>query len=128
MALADPPTRPPWPDYLAVWRWHFSAGLFCIPFVCFLSITGAIYLFNPQVVALLDRPYDHLRAEQTAAPSRVAQAALTANPGWSLHDYQLPRTATSAAQVILGRDGVERRVYVDRGTLAILKTVPEESR
>jgi hypothetical protein len=30
--------------YNAVWRWHFYAGLFCIPFIIWLSLTGTIYL------------------------------------------------------------------------------------
>lgn len=38
-----------------VWRWHFYAGLFCVPFVIILSLTGAAYLFKPQVEAFLDR-------------------------------------------------------------------------
>ena len=43
------------PSYAAVWRWHFYAGLFCIPFVLWLSLTGSIYLFRPQVEALIER-------------------------------------------------------------------------
>lgn len=38
--------RQPWLNYRTVWRWHFYAGLFCIPFVIWLSITGSIYLFK----------------------------------------------------------------------------------
>jgi uncharacterized iron-regulated membrane protein len=116
------------PDYRTIWRWHFYAGLFCIPIVCFLAITGAIYLFNPQVVAWLDQPYDALKTVQSAPPSQSVITALTANPGWTLHDYQLPLTSHSAAQVIIGRNGVERRVYIDRGNLKILKTIGEEDR
>ena len=26
--------------YRALWRWHFHAGLFCIPFVIVLALTG----------------------------------------------------------------------------------------
>ena len=44
--------------YRTVWRWHFYAGLFCIPFVLWLSLTGTIYLFKPQVEKFLDRNYD----------------------------------------------------------------------
>jgi uncharacterized iron-regulated membrane protein len=128
MTHAARSARRPWPDYRAVWRWHFYAGLLCIPFVCFLSITGAIYLFKPQVDAWLDQPYDRLPAAQTALPSQSVQAALAANPGWTLHDYQLPSTIHSAAQVLIGRHGEERRVYVDRATLKVLKAVPEEQR
>ena len=37
--------------YRALWRWHFHAGLFCIPFVMVLALTGSIYLFKPQIDA-----------------------------------------------------------------------------
>ena len=29
-----------WPDYRAVWRWHFYAGLYVIPFLLMLAVTG----------------------------------------------------------------------------------------
>jgi uncharacterized iron-regulated membrane protein len=32
-----------------LWRWHFLAGLVVCPFAILLSITGAIYLFKPQI-------------------------------------------------------------------------------
>jgi hypothetical protein len=32
--------------YRAVWRWHFYAGIFCIPLVIWLACTGSIYLFK----------------------------------------------------------------------------------
>ena len=41
--------------YRALWRWHFHAGLFCIPFVIVLALTGSIYLFKPQIDAFADR-------------------------------------------------------------------------
>lgn len=51
-------------DYRTVWRWHFYAGLFCIPFVLWLSVTGTIFLFHPQIQHWLDRLYDHLSITQ----------------------------------------------------------------
>jgi uncharacterized iron-regulated membrane protein len=35
--------------YRTVWRWHFYAGLFVIPFMMVLAATGIIYLFKPQL-------------------------------------------------------------------------------
>ena len=59
--------------YNAVWRWHFYAGLFCIPFVIWLALTGSIYLWRPQIEAVLDRPYDHLATSgPLAPPARMA--------------------------------------------------------
>ncbi|CAA9396313.1 Uncharacterized iron-regulated membrane protein; Iron-uptake factor PiuB [uncultured Leptolyngbya sp.] len=39
--------------YRTVWRWHFYAGLFVIPFLLMLATTGIIYLFKPQLDALM---------------------------------------------------------------------------
>ena len=58
-------------DHRTVWRWHFYAGLFCIPFVLWLAITGTIFLFHPQIQQWLDRPFDHL---STAGPEATVNA------------------------------------------------------
>ena len=122
--------RPPWPDYAAVWRWHFYAGLFCIPFVCWLAVTGSIYLWKPQVESWLDQPYAHLvRSEQVRAPpSAEVRAALAAEPGSVLHAYQLPRAPGAAAQVLVGRGVYEWRVWIDPGATRVLKVTPEDGR
>lgn len=114
--------------YRAVWRWHFYAGLFVIPFILFLSITGSIYLFRPQIEAWLDRPYDNMASAQTAAPSEVAAAVLARNPGWRLSKYELPRGPNSAAQILISRDGVEKRLYVDRSNLQTVYAIEELKR
>lgn len=87
----------------AVWRWHFYAGLFCIPFVIILSLTGAAYLFKPQVEAFLDAPYDHLViAGGPRSPEAQVKAALAAAPeGSHLRFYEVRREADDAARVIL---------------------------
>ncbi len=122
--------RRPWPDYQAVWRWHFYAALFCIPFVCWLACTGSIYLFKPQVEAWLDQPYAHLLrpGEVRAPPSAEVRAALDAEPGSVLHAYQLPTSPDAAAQVLVGRGAKEWRVWVHPVTLRELKAVPEDDR
>jgi uncharacterized iron-regulated membrane protein len=62
------PTAARWPDYRAVWRWHFYAGLFCIPFVAVLAISGAIYLFKAEIEGWAERPYDTLDPAADPAP------------------------------------------------------------
>ncbi|NHN85079.1 PepSY domain-containing protein [Acetobacter musti] len=117
-----------WPDHRTVWRWHFFAGLFCLPFVAFLSLTGSIYLFRPQIDDLIDRPYDHLPAVTAPSPSQDVSAALSAVPHSTFLAYELPRTPQSAARVIVDHNGDAIRVYVDRTTHHVLKTVSEELR
>ncbi len=50
-APADP--RPTRSLYRAVWRWHFYAGLFAIPIIVMLCLSGMVYLFKPQLNGLL---------------------------------------------------------------------------
>ncbi|HEY4313627.1 MAG TPA: PepSY domain-containing protein [Pirellulales bacterium] len=118
-----------WPDYRAVWRWHFYASLFCIPFVIILSISGTIYLFKPQIETWLDAPYDHLQVEG-ATPSAADQiaAALSAVPGARFGNYELPTASDNAVRVIVRRDGEAVRVYVHPSSLEVLHTVPEDER
>ncbi|MFT8690550.1 PepSY-associated TM helix domain-containing protein [Acetobacter orientalis] len=118
-----------WPDRRTLWRWHFFAGLFCLPFVAFLSLTGAVYLFKPQIDDWIDWRYDHLPIALSPSPEQDVQAALSAVPQGAFLAYELPRTLQSAARVLVSKpDGEAVRVYVDRNTHTVLKTVLEENR
>lgn len=115
--------------YNAVWRWHFYAGLFCVPFVIWLSFTGAIYLWRPQIEAWLERPYDALSTTGSlASPDAQVSAALTAIPGSQLRKYFLPQSPGEATRILVSRDGVVMRAYVDPRSLAVLKVEEEENR
>lgn len=118
-----------WPGYNTIWRWHFYAGLFCIPFILVLSVSGAMYLFKPQVEAVLDQPYDQLTITD-AQKSAVDQvnAALAAVPGSVLNAYELPKTGHAAVRVLVGRGNDLNRVYVHPQTLQILKIEREDSK
>jgi len=115
-------------DHRTVWRWHFYAGLFCIPFVLWLAATGTVFLFRPPIQALLDRPYSHLEVLRRATANAQVQAALAAVPGGTLDAYQLPATPTSAAQVLVDKGPQQFRVYVHPGTAAVLKVDNEDHR
>ncbi len=122
-------TEPHWLNYRTIWRWHFYAGVFCIPFVLWLATTGSIYLFRPQIEAWLDHPYEHLATTGSREPGEAqVAAALAAEPGSNLHYYQLPRSIHSAVQIIVGRGADEYRVYVNPFTLQVLKVVNEDHR
>ncbi|MCX8476233.1 MAG: PepSY domain-containing protein [Sphingomonas sp.] len=115
--------------YNAVWRWHFYAGLFCMPFVLWLAATGTIYLWKPQIEAWLERPYDTLTPSgPRASADAQVRVALAAVPGATLHKYQLPERPSEAARVIVGKDGDETRVYVDPYRLRVLATEAESAR
>ena len=125
MSVSAPGTR--W--YNAVWRWHFYAGLFCLPFVLWLAVTGTIYLWKPQIERVLEARYDHLApTPHRAAPGRIATTALAAVPGARLDQYQLPETPYQAVRVLVTAGGVQRRVYVDPYRSRVLGVAVEEQR
>jgi uncharacterized iron-regulated membrane protein len=116
--------------YRGLWRWHFHAGLFCIPFVIVLALTGSIYLFKPQIDALADRDVDSLQVTGRRASGEAQIAAAIASiPGSKLFVYEVPSEPNDAVRVhVYAPDGAGRIVYVHPETLAILKSVPHTSR
>jgi uncharacterized iron-regulated membrane protein len=115
--------------YRMLWRWHFYAGLVCIPVVIWLAVTGSLYLFRPQVEAWIDRDYAAL--QRTGAPAsmeRIVGAATAAVPGSKLAGVVLPEHPDQAARILVSANGERTRVYVHPDTLAILKTVPDDGR
>jgi uncharacterized iron-regulated membrane protein len=116
--------------YRGLWRWHFHAGLLCIPFVLILAITGSIYLFKPQIDAFADRQVDALSLTgQRATGERHIAAALASQPGSKLFVYEVPAEPDDAVRVhIYGADGAGRIVYVHPHSLEILKSVAHTSR
>lgn len=104
---------PPAALYRTIWRWHFYAGLFVLPFILILSVTGAIYLFKPQLDRWDERAFLALGTHQPVFADRQLQAARAAFPDARFNHYRLPQAAGDAALIQLSLvDGGVRDVYV----------------
>jgi len=91
--------------YRTIWRWHFYAGLLVIPFILILSVTGAIYLFKPQVERWEERAWQGLPVQNAVTPDAQRAAALAAFPGATFHSYRLPERSGNAALIHLALPG-----------------------
>ena len=112
--------------YRTLWRWHFYAGLICIPFVIWLAVTGSAYLFRPQLEGWFDRDFSSLeRTGHPASQQQIVDAALATHPGSTLAAIVLPEHADDAARVVISDHGARTRVYVHPDTLQILKARDE---
>lgn len=113
--------------YRTVWRWHFYAGLLVIPLILILSVTGAIYLFKPQIELWEERDWRGLTSTQTVSPEQQVQAALQAVPGSSFHAYRLPAAQSDAAMIHLAlADGKAMRdVFVSPDGKVVGQLDPE---
>lgn len=111
----------------AAWRWHFYAGLFVIPFLAILAVTGSMMLWIAWVDGR-DGERTAVVPQQISAPvSQQAEAALAAVPGGTLIQYVAPRTADVAAlfRVDLGAEAT--MVAVDPYGASVVEAFPRRS-
>jgi uncharacterized iron-regulated membrane protein len=114
--------------YSTLWRWHFYAGLFCIPLIISLSITGAIYLFKPQIDAWVDRDFQNLTvSDNRYSPLEQINAAKKIFPQASFVSYRIPENERQAIVITLREKGEKHLVYVNPYTLDILKTIAHDN-
>jgi uncharacterized iron-regulated membrane protein len=79
--------------YRSIWRWHFYAGLFVIPFMVILAISGSIYLFKPQLDTLMYRNLIMVQPTGAIVPyTQQLQAAENAYPNASVTKF-IPNAA-----------------------------------
>lgn len=115
------------PLYFAIWRWHFYAGLFVVPFLLMLAVTG---FFMMWFTAIAPEYGDRLVVEPAAAHLTLAdqqQAALAAVPGATgLAGYTAPYdAATPALFSVMGADGAEQVVALDPYRGDVLRITPD---
>jgi uncharacterized iron-regulated membrane protein len=114
--------------YRRIWRWHFFAGLVCVPFILSLAITGALYLFHKQIDEFVYAPL-MLRdgAPGALPPESLIAAALAAYPGQAAA-ITLPGDSRHTTQVDVIRTGGTLQVFVDQGSGKVTGAVAEDDR
>lgn len=113
--------------YLAVWRWHFYAGLLVLPFLIWLALTGGAYLFKNEIDGFFHRELKTVQVQPGAAkaPGEIVAAALAAHPG-RLLKLTTAATPQSSVEVGIATAGGERlTVYVDPYRGQVLGALPE---
>lgn len=114
--------------YRLVWKWHFLAALYVLPFMALLAITGAIYLYKPQIEEWIyaDRLNVPIGAEVLPFEDQVAaveaRAGITRLRGITTSDR--PERST----LIEFNDGDKIRSYawVDPYTAEVLAVTPRD--
>ncbi len=113
--------------YRAVWRWHFYAGLFVLPFMISLAVTGALYLFRDEIDAIIHSDLKRIEAVQNApkaAPSAIIDAALAAVPGTVLK-YTTPTDPGASTEITIKASDGKRAVYVNTYSGKVLGSLPD---
>ncbi|KXU82618.1 peptidase [Paraburkholderia monticola] len=120
------------PGYRTLWRWHFYAGLFVMPFLLVLAITGTLYCFQPQIEPLLYR--QQMIVAPQAVP-RLPDNALLARARAAMPSGAVATTAMitrdsqrSAEFVFRLADGSQQSVYLNPYNGDLLGTLSVERR
>ncbi|WP_250499461.1 PepSY domain-containing protein [Caballeronia sp. GAWG1-5s-s] len=115
-----------------LWRWHFYAGLFVMPLLVVLAITGTLYCFQPQIEPMLYR--DRMVVADTHGP-RLSTDALLAKAVAHEPRGAVPtlaqidtRRTRSAEFVFRLPSGESESVYVNPYDGAVLGTLSVEHR
>lgn len=121
-SITGAPERAPGADkfYLAAWRWHFYAGLFVIPFLIMLAVTGGIMMICSGVGNELGQAPGVTATGAPLPVSRQAEAALAAVSGATLDSYVAPAAADRPAYLVLADGASTISVATDPYTGDIL--------
>jgi uncharacterized iron-regulated membrane protein len=113
--------------YRAVWRWHFYAGLFVIPFLLMLSLTGIIYLFKPQLDTVMYRNLLFVQPESSAV-SYVQQVEMAqqAYPGGTVTKVVPQAAPDRSTEIQLTANEQKLAVFVNPYTGKVLGDRNEE--
>jgi uncharacterized iron-regulated membrane protein len=109
--------------YFAAWRWHFYAGLFVVPFLLVLAVTG---FFMMLFTTYLPEYGDRIRIEPTETALSIAEqeaAALAAVPGaTAITEYIAPYSAVNPALFSVADGGDGMVVAIDPYTGEVLRS------
>ncbi|MBO1438729.1 PepSY domain-containing protein [Meiothermus sp. CFH 77666] len=115
--------------YLAVWRWHFYAGIYVLPFMVMLALTGLVILFAPQIEDVQYRQMMFVSSQGQMQPHTAQlEAVRRAYPEATLQRFRPTNAPNRSAQVALEQNGRELTVFVNPYTLAVLGEVDNASR
>lgn len=101
--------------YRAVWRWHFYAGLLVLPILILLAVTGALYLFQPELDRVIYRRFIEVPAQTSprAVPSAVMATIEVAMHGRVLEMTLPDRPDRSIKMLVRVASGEARTAYAD---------------
>jgi uncharacterized iron-regulated membrane protein len=113
--------------HMLAWRWHFYAGLYVVPFLTMLAITGLVMVFFTGFQHRLGMNIEVQPQATTAPVSAMAQAVLAQRPGAQLKEVVAPKSGTRPAWIVVKSDGRDEAVAVNPYTAEVLRTVDKEN-
>lgn len=113
--------------HAVAWRWHFYAGLYVVPFLLMLALTGLVMVFFTGFQTRLGPVVTVNVMNHAPLPvSAQAQTVLELRSQATLREYIAPATPERASWFVVARDGVNEAVAVDPYTARVLQLVDKD--
>ena len=109
--------------YRAAWRWHFYAGLYVIPFLIMLAITGTLIMWSSVLYGRDGEGTAVVPQEQTLPVSVQADAALATVTNGTVKQYIAPKADNRAAIFRVDEGSDAYMVAVDPYTAEVVGTM-----
>ena len=109
--------------FRAIWRWHFYAGLFVLPFLMLMALTGGLYLYKAEIEDVAYRSLATIEVGQTRTSPDQWQRAAEQAVGGTAAAVVIPDRPDRAVQVRVRTDQGERTAFVDPWTGQVTGTV-----
>lgn len=113
--------------YFLTWRWHFYAGLFVIPFMLMLSLTGLVMLFDQEIEEIRYGDVIQIQSQETQQPlalSAQLETVKRAFPSHTVTQFIPAKTAEVANRFsIKDADGTSLFVTINQYTGEVLGTI-----
>ncbi|MDR6788168.1 putative iron-regulated membrane protein [Sphingomonas sp. BE138] len=98
----------------AVWRWHFFAGVLVLPFLLWLAVTGALYLYKPEIERHFYAEWIHVAPGKPTLPLETIASRVGAAVGGTVTQVQKPLILDESWRATVRRpDGTIRMAFVD---------------
>ena len=110
--------------YFAVWRWHFYAGLYVIPFLIMLAITGLLMLWIAVLTGIGDEKLTIPRGDRLLAVSELTAIAEAGVPGSVATQYVAPLSPDHIATVAVTSGDTSTGVTLNPYTGEIVNQFP----
>ena len=113
--------------YFAAWRWHFYAGLFVVPFLLVLALTGLIMVYGNAIETRFGAKHYVAAAGEALPVGAQASAAKALFPDGALTQYIAPPTPDRASLFNITVDEKAMIVAVDPYTGEALGALEKDS-
>ncbi|MFD2215734.1 PepSY-associated TM helix domain-containing protein [Metabacillus endolithicus] len=115
--------------YKTVWRWHFYAGIIFAPFLMILAITGAVYLFKPQIEQMLYQEYYEVNPQgEKISVTQQIETVKNEYPDAVVSKYRPGESDLRSSEVTISSNNETLTVFVNPYTAEVIGELNSEDR